>query len=84
MDEITTKDTTRKFVEKIDSYYKSNAKGTSLIFTSRNKKDADVLSFGGKSVRRFRLDKLTDEEIESVCRRVIGAIAANTGAELRA
>lgn len=27
---------------------------------------------------------LTDEEIESVCRRVIGAVAANTGAELRA
>ncbi|MBQ7322682.1 MAG: leucine-rich repeat protein, partial [Clostridia bacterium] len=63
MDEITTKDATRAFAEKVAEYYRANADSTALIFTGRNEKDADILLFGGAPVRRFRLDPLTEEEI---------------------
>ena len=66
MDEITTKAATRVFVEKTVSYYKANRNNTTLIFTGRNEKDADILLFEDVSLRRFRLDKLTDAEIEKL------------------
>lgn len=67
LDEITTTDDTRFFVEKINAYYTSNKRETTLIFLGRSEKDAKVLSaFGGIALRQFRLDKLTDPEIETL------------------
>lgn len=62
MDEIATQTATRDLVNKTATYFHANASMTKLIFTSRNEKDANLLAFGGRTVRRFRLDKLTDAE----------------------
>lgn len=66
MDEIATQAGTKKFVSKVDEFYASNAKNVALIFTSRNSDDANTIALGGKTLRRFTLNKLTDSEISKL------------------
>lgn len=66
MDEIATKAATDKFVKKINSFYSSNSKNLTVIFTSRNPEDADTIALGGKSPRRFILNRLTDGQIATL------------------
>ncbi len=66
LDEISTASATAKMLKKIDEYIKANGENTTLIFTSRNMHDADLIAIGGKNVRRFTLEKLTDEQICSL------------------
>ncbi|MBQ9691720.1 MAG: leucine-rich repeat protein, partial [Clostridia bacterium] len=70
MDEIGTEESTRKFVQKVDKYYASNEAKTILIFTGRNEKDAALLSFSDKEARRFRLDKLTGDDIKTLSKKL--------------
>ena len=81
LDEITTKAATRVFVEKIGTYYKANKSTTTLIFTGRNEKDADVLSFEGVSLRQFRLDKLRETEIEKLSNNLFLLFKEDKGGE---
>ena len=64
LDEISTDDGTRRFLSKIEDYYRANTQNTTLILTSRNKKDADLIAMCGKNVRRFELKKMTWYQIQ--------------------
>lgn len=66
LDEISTREGTRSFLAKIEAYYKTNIKNTTLIITSRNKKDADSIAMCGKNVRRFELKKMTARQIQTL------------------
>ncbi len=63
MDEIATEKGIRSFLRKVEEYYEPHSKGTTLLFTGRDEKDADMISLGGKRAKKFRLNELTDEEI---------------------
>ena len=64
LDEISTDDGTRRFLSKIEDYYRTNTQNTTLILTSRNKNDADLIAMCGKNVRRFELKKMTWYQIQ--------------------
>ncbi|MDE6200327.1 MAG: leucine-rich repeat protein [Clostridiales bacterium] len=64
MDEIPTERITRKFLDKVREFYEPNSEDTTLLFTGRNEVDAGYITLGGKKVRKFRLNKLTDEDIK--------------------
>ncbi len=66
MDEISTEAGTRKLLSTVEDYYRANSDGTSLVFTSRNENDAKVIAMNGKTVRRFMLEKLNEDEIRSL------------------
>ncbi|MDE7107028.1 MAG: leucine-rich repeat protein, partial [Clostridiales bacterium] len=66
MDEIPTERITRKFLDKVREFYEPNSKNTTLLFTGRNEADAGYITLGGKKVRKFRLNSLTDEDIKKL------------------
>lgn len=68
MDEIPNAKETNIFVDNIK---KELAKGGNLLnytllFTSRNPNDAHRIAFGGKTVCRYRLDPLTEENVRQL------------------
>ena len=64
LDEISTDDGTRRFLTKVEDYYRANTQNTSLIFTSRNRNDANLIAMCGRCVRRFELKKRTWYQIQ--------------------
>lgn len=63
MDEIATGDDTRSFLRKVEEYYTPNALRTTLVFTSRYRRDADLIAMAGKTPNCFRLEALREEQI---------------------
>ncbi len=66
MDEISTKEGTRRFLNKVEDFCKSSGGDISLIFTSRNRSDADLLAICGREVSCYELEKLSESEIETL------------------
>ena len=77
LDEISTEDGTRRFLSKIEDYYRANTQNTTLILTSRNKKDADLIAMCGKSVRRFELKKMTWHQIQKMVANLFSLFGVN-------
>ena len=69
LDEITTNDATDSFLLKIDKFHNSNP-DIRLIFTGRNRDDGKRLVFGNYPVRHFRLNQLTEPEIQTLSSRL--------------
>ena len=64
MDEIATKDGTRRFLDAVSNYYKAHASSTTLFFTSRNMDDADIISMNGQTPKRLILRSLEEDQIK--------------------
>ena len=73
LDEVPTTATTDLFFQKIGEFCRAKADGrrTQLIFTSRNKDDADRFADDSTDVksrlRSFELQPLNDDQIENLC-----------------
>ena len=66
LDEVVTKNATRKLIEKVEEYFKVYKNSTSIIFTGRNIKDGNLIVFGEVSATTYLLEKLTEEQIKSL------------------
>ena len=66
MDEIPTEEAVRKLLKKISAFYEPDSENITLLFTGRNEKDAEYITFKRKTVRKFRLNKLSDEGIKEL------------------
>jgi len=66
MDEISTVEGTRKMLGRVADYLETNGENTATVFTTRNEADARLLAIGGRTVRRFRLNMLCDEDVRKL------------------
>ncbi len=64
MDELPTKQAKEVFLKEVKDFCEENHKATGVLFTSRSERDVESVSFG--SIRVFRMDKLTEEEIHQL------------------
>jgi len=66
MDEIASESATRNFVGKIEAFYNSFNNRIALIFTSRNKNDAEAITIAGKKSTNYYFDNLSEEEVSAL------------------
>lgn len=66
MDEIPTEKAVRDFLKKVGAFYEPDSENITLLFTGRNEKDAEYITFKRKTVRRFRLNQLSDDGIREL------------------
>ena len=69
-DEVYTDTNKEKLISWIEKFYLSRSEKIVLIFTSRNKKDADRLVFGNKTPRSFKLIEFDAVKTEKLCKKV--------------
>lgn len=66
MDEIASDSITRALIKSVGDFCSALSGEVTLIFTSRNKRDADDIVINGKRCISYYMEKLSEEEIEEL------------------
>lgn len=77
VDEIATEEGVRAFLRKVEDYYIPNIQKTTVFFTGRDIKGADLIAMNGRRTRKLYLDALTDEKVKTLCDNLFLIFGAN-------